>query len=168
MSPKPQSKPHERVAFVLAGPDGNGRELGGDDLGQVFHAEPLAGVVAGEQQRDFVFVDDVVAVNLWLLEQAQISGIFNVGSGRAHPFNDVAQAVVNAGRAGAASPTLTLDAQVEQELVRYVDFPAALVGKYQCHTQADLGRLRRAGCSHTFADVALGVSQYIDWLAAQD
>ncbi len=125
------------------------------------------GYGAGEQQRDFVFVDDVVAVNLWLLDQVQVSGIFNVGSGRAQPFNDVAQAVVNAGRTGAIVPSLTLDAQVQQGLVRYVDFPAALVGKYQCHTQADLTRLRAAGCNLPFVDVAAGVARYMRWLSGQ-
>ena len=125
------------------------------------------GYSAGEQQRDFVYVDDVVAVNLWLIEHAHVSGIFNVGSGRAQPFNDVAEAVVNAGRAGAALPALTLGAQVKQGLVRYVDFPAALVGKYQCHTQADLTRLRAAGCDLPFLDVAAGVARYMRWLSAQ-
>jgi ADP-L-glycero-D-manno-heptose 6-epimerase len=121
----------------------------------------------GEQQRDFVFVDDVVAVNLWLFERAQVGGIFNVGSGRAQPFNDIAHAVVNAGRAAAGAPALTLGAQVEQGLLRYVDFPAALVGKYQCHTEADLTALRAAGYERPFVDVATGVASYMRWLSAR-
>lgn len=125
------------------------------------------GFEAGEQRRDFVFVDDVVAVNLWLLEQPQVSGIFNVGSGRAQPFNDVAQAVVNTGRAAAGASALTLAAQVEQGLVRYIDFPAALVGKYQCHTEADLTALRAAGFDLPLLDVAAGVGRYTRWLSAQ-
>ena len=125
------------------------------------------GYGAGEQQRDFVFVDDVVAVNLWLLEHPDARGIFNVGSGRAQPFNDVAHAVVNAGRSGAGAPALTLAAQAEQGLVRYIDFPAALVGKYQCHTQADLTGLRAAGFDRPFLDVAGGVARYMRWLSAQ-
>lgn len=125
------------------------------------------GYGAGEQQRDFVFVDDVVAVNLWLLEQPKVSGIFNVGSGRAQAFNDVAHAVVNAGRAAAGVPALTLAAQVEQGLVRYIDFPAALVGKYQCHTEADLTALRAAGFDLPMLDVAAGVGRYMRWLSAQ-
>jgi ADP-L-glycero-D-manno-heptose 6-epimerase len=124
------------------------------------------GFGAGEQQRDFVFVDDVVAVNLWLLDHPPVHGVFNVGSGRAQPFNDIAQAVVNAGRAADGAPALTLAAQVEQGLVRYVDFPAALVGKYQCHTQADLTALRAAGCDLRFVDVAAGVAGYMRWLSA--
>jgi ADP-L-glycero-D-manno-heptose 6-epimerase len=125
------------------------------------------GYGAGEQRRDFVFVDDVVTVNLWLLEQPQVSGIFNVGSGRAQPFNDVAHAVINAGRAAAGASALALAAQVEQGLLRYIDFPAALVGKYQCHTQADLSALRAAGFERPFVDVAGGVARYMRWLSAQ-
>ena len=56
---------------------------------------------------------------------------------------------------------------VAQGLVEYIDFPDALVGKYQCFTQADLTRLRAAGCDHAFADVATGVERYVQWLAAQ-
>lgn len=125
------------------------------------------GYGAGEQQRDFVFVDDVVAVNLWLLEHPQARGIFNVGSGRAQPFNDVAHAVVNAGRSSGGASALTLAAQADQGLVRYIDFPGALVGKYQCHTQADLTGLRAAGFDRPFLDVASGVALYMRWLSAQ-
>jgi ADP-L-glycero-D-manno-heptose 6-epimerase len=121
----------------------------------------------GEQRRDFVFVDDVVAVNLWLLEQPQVSGVFNVGSGRAQPFNDVAHAVINAHRADAGTSALSLASQVEQGLLRYIDFPEALVGKYQCHTEADLTRLRAAGCDLRFIDVAEGVARYMRWLSGQ-
>ena len=119
----------------------------------------------GQQSRDFVFVDDVVAVNLWFLEHPQCSGIFNLGSGRAQPFNDVALATVNAARAHAGKAALPLAALVAQGMVEYVGFPEALVGKYQSFTQADLGALRAAGCDHVFADVATGVRTYVDWLS---
>jgi ADP-L-glycero-D-manno-heptose 6-epimerase len=119
----------------------------------------------GEHARDFVFVDDVVAVNLWFLAHPEVSGIFNVGSGRAQPFNDVACAVVNAERTRAGVPALPLHQLVADGLVEYIDFPAALVGKYQCFTQADLTALRGAGCDHVFADVATGIRRYADWLA---
>lgn len=121
----------------------------------------------GEHKRDFVFVDDVIAVNLWFLAHPEVSGIFNVGSGRAQPFNDVAAAVVNAERVRAGTPALPLPQLVAEGLLEYIDFPAALVGKYQCFTQADLTALRAAGCDHAFADVATGVRRYADWLAAQ-
>ncbi len=119
----------------------------------------------GQQSRDFVFVDDVVAVNLWFLQHPDRSGIFNLGSGRAQPFNDVALAMVNADRARAGDAPLTLAEMVAAGLVEYVPFPDALVGKYQCFTEADLSRLRGAGCNHSFADVASGVRSYEEWLA---
>ena len=121
----------------------------------------------GAQLRDFVSVDDVVKVNLWFLQHPQASGIVNVGSGRAQPFNDVSLAVVNGCRAAQALPALSLDEVVAQGLIDYVDFPAALVGKYQCFTQADLTALRATGCDVAFDDVATGVARYVQWLLAQ-
>lgn len=135
--------------------------------GQVKLFGEYNGYGPGMQSRDFVFVDDVVAVNLWFLQHPEASGIFNLGSGRAQPFNDVAHATVNACRALKAEAPLTLAEQVQQGLVTYIDFPDALRGKYQCHTEADLSRLRATGCDHVFADVATGVQRYIDWLAQQ-
>lgn len=123
------------------------------------------GYAAGEQSRDFVSVDDVVAVNLWFLERPQASGIFNLGTGRAQPFNDIALATINTTRALNGEAPLPLAQMVQQGLVEYIPFPDALVGKYQCHTQADLAQLRAAGCDHRFADVATGVDRYVRWLA---
>lgn len=118
----------------------------------------------GEQRRDFVFVDDVVAVNLWFLQNPQARGIFNLGSGRAQAFNDVALASVNTSRELAGEQVLPLADLVARELIQYIDFPQALVGKYQCHTEADLSALRAVGCQHEFADVATGVRCYVRWL----
>jgi ADP-L-glycero-D-manno-heptose 6-epimerase len=126
------------------------------------------GYAPGTQSRDFVFVDDVVAVNLWFLQHPQCSGIFNLGTGRAQPFNDVALAVVNGCRRAAGQPPLTLQQQLSGGLIAYVPFPEALVGKYQSYTQADLGALRSTGCDVKFADVATGVARYVDWLAAHN
>src|SRR4051812_20506925 len=123
------------------------------------------GYGAGEQLRDFVFIDDVVAVNLWFFDHPAQSGIFNLGTGRAQPFNDVAHAVVNTLRADAGQPALSLTDTVAQGLIEYVPFPDALRGKYQCHTQADLTALRATGCDHAFADVATGVGRYVRSLA---
>ncbi len=137
------------------------------ETGKVKLFGEYGGYAAGEQSRDFVFVDDVVAVNLWFLEHPEASGIFNLGSGRAQPFNDVALATVNACRALQGEPALPLAELVARGLVEYIDFPEALVGKYQCFTQADLTRLRATGCSHAFADVARGVARYVEWLSRQ-
>jgi ADP-L-glycero-D-manno-heptose 6-epimerase len=120
----------------------------------------------GEQSRDFVFVDDVVAVNLWFLQRPEKSGIVNLGTGRAQPFNDVAVAAVNAARALKGEPAMPMNELLRHGLVEYIPFPDALVGKYQCFTQADLTQLRATGCDHVFADVATGVQRYVNWLAA--
>ncbi len=121
----------------------------------------------GEHSRDFVYVEDVVAVNLWFLNHPERSGIFNVGSGRAQPFNDVAHATLNAVRAERGEPPLTLSEQIDRGLIEYIPFPEALVGKYQCHTVADLTALRATGCDVAFADVETGVRRYGEWLAGQ-
>jgi len=135
------------------------------DSGKVKLFGEYGGYGPGEQSRDFVFVDDVVAVNLWFLQNPQASGVFNLGTGRAQPFNDVAVATVNAFRAQRGEAPLTLPELVSLALIEYIPFPAALVGKYQCFTQADLSRLRAVGCTHAFADVASGVRRYAEWLA---
>jgi len=125
------------------------------------------GYPQGGQMRDFVFVDDVVAVNLWFFDHPAQSGIFNLGSGKAQPFNDVASSVVNAMRRLRGESALELAEIAQQGLVEYVPFPDALRGKYQCYTQADLSALRATGCDHAFADVQTGVSKYVDWLASR-
>ncbi|MDR3088058.1 MAG: ADP-glyceromanno-heptose 6-epimerase [Azoarcus sp.] len=126
------------------------------DSGRVRLFEGSDGYGPGEQQRDFIHVDDVVAVNLWLLEHPQISGIFNVGTGRAQSFNDVARAAIawyrgheeDSGFGG----------------IDYIPFPDHLKGRYQSFTEADLSALRAAGYANPFMDVATGVTRYLDWL----
>jgi ADP-L-glycero-D-manno-heptose 6-epimerase len=115
----------------------------------------------GGQMRDFVFIDDVVAVNLWFLDHPEVRGIFNLGTGKAQPFNDVALAVVNTLRHQQGEMPLSLQEAAHGGLIDYIGFPAALVGKYQSYTQADLGALRAAGCQHAFADVQTGVAAYM-------
>jgi ADP-L-glycero-D-manno-heptose 6-epimerase len=125
------------------------------------------GYPAGGQMRDFVYIDDVVAVNLWFYDHPTQSGIFNLGSGNAQPFNDVASSVVNALRQRQGQSALSMDEITAQGLVEYIEFPSALRGKYQCYTQADLSALRATGCDHVFADVQTGVGRYIQQLAEQ-
>lgn len=135
--------------------------------GRVKLFDEYGGYAPGAQMRDFVFVDDVVAVNLWFFDHPGKSGIFNLGSGCAQPFNDVACAVVNTLRAQDGHVPLALETVAAMGLIEYIPFPDALRGKYQCYTQADLGALRASGCDHAFADVATGVGKYVQWLAAQ-
>ncbi len=103
----------------------------------------------GEQCRDFVYVDDVVDVNSWFLERPDKSGIFNLGTGRAQTFNDVARAVIR--RFGRGE-------------IEYIPFPEHLQGRYQSYTQADISALRRAGYEGAFSTVEEGVALYMDKL----
>ncbi|WP_024303762.1 ADP-glyceromanno-heptose 6-epimerase [Pseudogulbenkiania sp. MAI-1] len=118
----------------------------------------------GCQSRDFVSVEDVVKVNLYFLDHPELSGIFNLGSGRAQPFNDVAVATVNACRRHEGKPALSLAELVEQGILEYIPFPDALKGKYQSFTQADIGKLREAGYGEPMLSVEQGVDRYVDWL----
>lgn len=109
--------------------------------------EGSAGYADGEQRRDFVYVEDVVKVNLWFLDNVETSGIFNVGTGRSASFNELARAVIDWHGRG---------------VVEYVPFPETLRASYQSFTEADIGALRRAGYSATFMDVRKGTAAYLE------
>jgi ADP-L-glycero-D-manno-heptose 6-epimerase len=111
----------------------------------------------GEQRRDFVHVDDAVSVNLWLLENRGVSGIFNCGTGRAQSFNEVAAAVINT----VQGFDLSIKELTAKGFIEYIPFPPQLVGKYQSYTQADLTRLREAGYTGAFQNVEQGVAAYV-------
>jgi ADP-L-glycero-D-manno-heptose 6-epimerase len=111
--------------------------------------EGCDGFANGEQQRDFVYVDDVVDVNLWFLDNPRQCGVFNVGTGKAEAFNEVAKAVI---------------AWHEEGKIEYIPFPDHLKGSYQSFTQADISGLRQAGYSKEFLDVKQGVARYLDSL----
>jgi ADP-L-glycero-D-manno-heptose 6-epimerase len=114
----------------------------------------------GEQRRDFVHVDDCVAVNLWFLERRGVSGIFNCGTGRAQTFNRLAVAVINA----VHGTQLTLHDAVAKGLIEYIPFPPPLEGKYQSFTEADLAKLRAAGYPGEFMEIEKGVASYVKHL----
>ncbi len=120
----------------------------------------------GGQMRDFVYIDDVVDVNLFFLDNPGVSGIFNCGTGHAQPFNDVAGTVVNSIRARDGQAALALPALIEQGYLRYIPFPEDLKGRYQSHTEADLTQLRAAGYDRPFLDVQTGVAAYVQRLLA--
>lgn len=118
----------------------------------------------GGHSRDFVSVEDVVKVNLFFLDHPEKSGIFNLGTGRAQPFNDIATTVVNTLRGAEGKPPLTLEEMEQEGLIEYIKFPDALRGKYQCFTQSDVSRLRGAGYTAPFYTVEEGVARYCRWL----
>ena len=112
-------------------------------------------VADGEQQRDFIWVGDCVDVMLWLLEAPGVSGLYNVGTGIARSYRDLARAVCQAA-----------DAPDE---VRFVDMPAELRGQYQSFTRAPIDRLRAAGYSGQFTALEDGVGRYVrDFLTRDD
>ena len=123
--------------------------------------EGCDGYANGGQLRDFVSVEDVVKVNLFFLDNPDKSGIFNLGTGRAQSFNDVAVATINALREADGEARLTLEEMHGRELIRYIPFPEALKGKYQSYTQADMAALRDIGYADSFLDVEQGVSRYV-------
>jgi ADP-L-glycero-D-manno-heptose 6-epimerase len=122
------------------------------------------GYAAGEQRRDFVSVEDVVKVNLHFLDHPERSGVFNLGTGSATTYNEVARATINAVRRARGDSELSLPDLVAAGAITYIPFPPALAGKYQSHTQADLARLRAAGYRAPMFTVAEGVPRYVEWL----
>ena len=129
--------------------------------GRVRLFEGSDGYGPGEQIRDFVSVEDAVRVNLHFLDHPEPSGVFNVGTGRAQSFNDVAAATINAIRRGRGEETLPLAEIKRSGAIEYIPFPAALVGKYQSHTEADISALRASGYDAPFLDVEEGVGRYV-------
>ena len=103
----------------------------------------------GEQKRDFIYVDDIVKVNLWFMENTNISGIFNLGTGKSQTFNDVAKAVIDWNKKGK---------------IKYIEFPEKLKGAYQSFTEANISKLREAGYKEEFLDVQEGVKHYLNTL----
>jgi ADP-L-glycero-D-manno-heptose 6-epimerase len=119
------------------------------ESGKVRLFEGCDGYKDGEQRRDFIYVGDVVDVNLWFLDHPDVTGIFNLGTGRSQTFNDVANAVLDYHGDG---------------VLEYIPFPEHLKGCYQSFTEADLDTLRSAGCEHPFKTVEQGVRLYMEWL----
>ncbi len=130
--------------------------------------EGSGGYDAGEQLRDFVYVDDAVKVNLFCLDHGEVAGIFNVGTGRAQTFNEVAAATINAARRDRGDAEYSLDELRVKEEIQYVAFPEGLRNKYQSYTQANLSRLLQAGYGAAMSSVNEGVSRYVPWLLGRE
>lgn len=122
--------------------------------GQAALFEGSGGRGPGQQRRDFVYVDDIVAANLHFLERPAHQGIYNVGTGRARTFNAMANQLIKLhGGHGA---------------LRYVPFPQGLRQRYQSFTEADLGALRGAGgFARPFTELEAGLARYLEWLESR-
>ncbi len=130
--------------------------------GRVKLFEGCDGYANGGQLRDFVSIEDVVKVNMYFLDNQNKSGIFNLGTGQAQSFNDVAVATINTLRAAESKPTLSLVEMQQQGPISYIPFPEQLRGKYQSYTQADIGALRNSGYAEEFLNVEQGVARYVE------
>ena len=135
--------------------------------GKVRLFEGTGGYGNGEQRRDFISVEDAVKVNLFFLDNPQKSGIFNVGTGAAQSFNEVAAATVNACRREQGEAALRLADMQRAGIIEYIAFPPELGGKYQSYTQADITALRAAGYTEPFLRVEQGVARYVEKLLAR-
>ena len=111
--------------------------------------EGSGGFDNGEQRRDFIFVGDVVKVNLWMMAHSEVSGIFNIGTGNSQSFNEVANSVINYHGKGE---------------INYIPFPDELKDNYQSFTEADLTKLRTTGFDGSFKTVQEGIKEYMQWL----
>jgi ADP-L-glycero-D-manno-heptose 6-epimerase len=105
------------------------------------------GIADGDQRRDFIFVDDVVAVTLWLLKSPRVCGIYNVGTGAAGSFREMITAMFEA---------LGLPPNIE-----YIDMPIEIRDSYQYFTQSEVKNLRQAGYNADFTPVTEGVKRYV-------
>jgi ADP-L-glycero-D-manno-heptose 6-epimerase len=105
------------------------------------------GIADGDQQRDFIYVDDAVRVMMWLLATPSVSGIFNVGTGKARSFKDL---MLSAYTALGAAPN-----------IQFIDMPESIRGSYQYFTQSDVDRLRRAGYNGGFTALEDAVDAYV-------
>lgn len=101
----------------------------------------------GEQQRDFVYVKDICSVIYWLLQNRQVNGLFNLGTGRAQSFRELAEALFHA---------LELESNIE-----YIDMPEHLERKYQYYTKAEMRKLREAGYDREFTHLEAGARDYV-------
>ena len=109
----------------------------------------------GKQLRDFVYVDDCVSVMLWLYDNPDINGIYNVGTGKARSFQDAAESIFKA-----------LD---KEPRITYIDMPEAMKSKYQYFTQADVTKLREKGYDKPFTELEEGIRKFVqEFMATAD
>ncbi len=109
----------------------------------------------GGQLRDFIYVEDCVDVMMWFYDNPDKSGLFNVGTGKARSFKDLALSVFNA--------------VGKEPKINYIDMPEELKGKYQYYTQADMSKLRKVGYEKEFTELEDGIRKYVlDYMASED
>jgi len=109
------------------------------------------GYLKGEQKRDFIFVDDCAEVNLWFYENPDISGIYNLGTGTAREFNEMANEIIKWHRTYSSITSS----------IQYIDFPQHLKGSYQSYTKANIDKLVEVGYRKPFLTLEMGIEKYL-------
>ena len=122
------------------------------DLGYLKLFKGYHGYKDGQQERDFVYIDDIININLWFMENKKISGIFNVGTGKTCTFNNVANEIIK-------SYNLK-----KNKSIKYIDMPSNLINSYQSFTKADITKLVKAGYKKKFIPINVGIEKYLKYL----
>ena len=144
--------------FNVFGPNEYHKGAQGSVLSRVFYdakvSKPVRlykshreGIEHGEQKRDFIYIDDAIAVMRWIMAMPSLSGIFNVGTGKARSFRDMILAM--------------FAALGQPPNIEYIDMPASFRNQYQYFTQAEIQNLRRAGYNANFMSLEEGVTRYV-------
>ncbi|HEY5038984.1 MAG TPA: NAD-dependent epimerase/dehydratase family protein, partial [bacterium] len=108
------------------------------------------GIADGEQKRDFIFVDDIVRLCLFCLEKNPLSGIYNAGTGQARTFLDLSKALFKS--------------LGKESKINWIETPEKYRAGYQYFTQAEMGKIKKAGYNESFLPIEDGVKKYVDWL----
>ena len=127
------------------------------------------GVADGEQSRDFIYINDVIKVNLfffnnYIADVKEISGIFNCGTSISRTYNSIALATINSFKQARGENIISLNDAVNNGLIKYIPFPDDLEKQYQCKTEANSTKLTEVGFNENFTNLEKGVSEYINFL----
>lgn len=156
-----ESIPHQHVGFKFFNVYGPNEYFKGTMASVIFHTfndvtrtgkkglfkSYKEGYEDGGQLRDFVYVKDLCKVIMFMIDNPQISGLFNLGTGKARSFRDLALA--------------TFSAMGKEPNIEYIEMPETLRGKYQYYTQATMDKLRRAGYTEPFYSLEEGAKDYV-------
>ena len=107
----------------------------------------------GTQCRDFIYIDDVVNTVLWFYKNINVSGIFNLGTGKVASFNEIARVIIG--------NHIPVDDQIFNKTIDYINFPEELIGRYQNYTLANMDLIKKFGFKNKFLNVQQGIAKYI-------
>jgi ADP-L-glycero-D-manno-heptose 6-epimerase len=118
---------------------------------------------AGKQERDFIYIDDILNFNWFLINNPSVSGIFNAGTGEANTFFHVANSIFEALTNNKNNNTRNIE-EKQKPNIKFIKFPDKLIGKYQEHTKADINAIRKHGFNYHFPSISDSIKKYINYL----